>query len=397
MPPVFQLPDELLLKVLQQLPGLPRARQRDILNTSLTSKRLRPIAIEVLLVHPVIHLSRVAQLAHLYFRNPNLIPRVRTVELMSATVKTNPDFVTKNMRLIDGMEYLDREYQQFWGHLIDGCTTTASSRAHWARDLENFDCAAYLGLLLAMLPNMSELLLGPNFLHYYPILNPLICDPESERNGILSPTRSSTPYLDDVFDVLRRKLVALEFPVSSYVTSKVYNPVTRMSRVWNIHSHLGPMSHLRFAQLRSLTIPCFMLGQYRAILPRWRIHTMLPETLEVLRVVDAFHLPIRCFLRAILEWPKTSPALKRVEVYFHNHPYDADCVKRERGLHTHARNLGVELYIRHPHPPVLSPRGIFKPIAPIFDAMDANGQPWRYTEEELLQLEEQAWRRRYGE
>jgi hypothetical protein len=402
---VVQLPDELFLEVLDHIPGLPRERQKTIISLSLTCKRFRPICLEKLLVHPVLKLPHVAHLVHRYFLNPVCISKVQTLEIVSATPTTFQTHITRGTFLVPEKSHIfsNRKFQHFCTNIIHTCTSSPQKQSTWIRHLENYSFNAYLGVLLAMLPNLQSLLLGPNFLNDYPVFNPLICDRVYERNGILLALGTQTPYLDNVLNRLQQNLTSLELPVLWSIKDMVYSPQDEHPRARNIQNHLAPISQqnlLHFTNLKELTLPCFAFGQYRAIRPMWNMHakSVLPPNLETLRIVDAEHVPLGYFLQPILESAPSLPSLKGVEVYFHNHVAYSGCTGREERLQVHARTAGVQLWMRHPKGTGTGnmPLMVTSPWGPelIFDALDAHGQPWRYGEEELLEFEKQAWKRR---
>jgi hypothetical protein len=385
LPSILQLPDELVLQVLNHIPGIPRDKQQDILNLSLTCKRFRPICIETLLVHPILKLSKVAQLVHRYSLNPSCIRKVQTLEIISATTKSDQSRMIESMRPVTskGHSLFSVKTQRFYSNIISSCTSSPQQQEAWIKDLAKCVLDAYLGILLVMLPNLHSLLLGPNFLSHYPIFNPMICDRNCERGGVLWALEPYIPYLDDVLNHLRQKLTSLELPVLWNIKDTVYSPQKHFQARY-IQNHLAPISQQslpHFTHLRELTLPCFAFGQYRAIRPMWDMHatSVLPPSLKTLRIVDAQHVPLGYFLRPVLESATSLPSLKRVEVYFHDHEADPGCTKREERLQVHARNAHIDLSIWHPKS--TRRRLMVKPdVETIFDTLAALGQPWRYGE-----------------
>lgn len=401
--PFLQLPDELLLEVLSHIPGVPRSKQQDMLNLSLTCKRFRSICVEALLVRPVLKLSHVAHLVHRYFLNPTYIPKVQALEIVSATSTTHQSQSMRTMLLAPGKAHIfsNHKFIDFCRNMINKCTSSSQKRSSWIQDLTDYSLDAYLGILLLMLPNLNTLLLGPNFLSHYPLCNPLICSRDYERNGITYALETPTSYLDNILHHLQQKLTILELPVLWNLSNKPYSPQNPDPRARNIQNHLAPISPQslpHFTNLKELTLPCYAFGQHRAIRPMWDMSakSTLPPNLEILRIVDAEHVSLRSFLRPVLRSATSLPSLKRVEVYFHDHLADAGCAGREERLQVNARAAGVDLYMRHPKLKVRGPMAAvrFRVEEASFDALDAWGQPWRYGKEELLQLEEQAWKRR---
>jgi hypothetical protein len=385
LPSILRLPDELILQVLDHIPGIPRDKQQDILNLSLTCKRFRPICIETLLVHPILELSQVAQLVHRYSLNPSCIFKVQTLEIISVTTNSDQSRIIEPMRLATskGHNLFSVKIQHFCSNIISSCTSSPQKQESWIKDLANCVLDAYLGILLVMLPNLRSLLLGPNFLSHYPIFNPMICDRDHERGGVLCALKPYIPYLDDVLNHLQQKLTSLELPVLWNIKDTVYSPRKHFQSRY-IQNHLAPISRQslpHFTQLRELTLPCFAFGQYRAIRPMWNMHaiSVLPSSLETLRIVDARHVPLGYFLQPVLESANSLPRLKRVEVYFHDHEADPGCTRREERLQVHAQNAHIDLSIWHPKSKLR--RLMVKPdVETIFDTLAALGQPWRYGE-----------------
>jgi hypothetical protein len=77
---LLSLPNELILAIFDQLPPIPRPRQKTLVALTATCKHIRPLAREQLLVQPVIDVHRVHLLVRIYLRYPELVNRATSLE-----------------------------------------------------------------------------------------------------------------------------------------------------------------------------------------------------------------------------------------------------------------------------------------------------------------------------
>ncbi|KAF2245761.1 hypothetical protein BU26DRAFT_607943 [Trematosphaeria pertusa] len=222
-PPLLSLPIELLLRILDHyLSDLPRHRLQDLVRLSAACKRLRPIALELLLTQPVVHIYNVHGLVRMYFEYPVLATKARTVEV-STRFREGCRPAQPGSRGLYGVEApvafapeLDKPFKQKCIEVITAFNTAEANKERWTRDLDEDHQHAFLGILFAILPNLRGLFAGSAQLAYFPVFGKLFGpnydlkeDPYVRANRV--PYRH-TDYLDDVFAELAPRLRYLELP-----------------------------------------------------------------------------------------------------------------------------------------------------------------------------------------
>jgi hypothetical protein len=80
---LLDLPNELLLDVLNNLRILPRQRRTDLIPMVLVCRRFRPLATETLLLQLVVHTYNTHLLVHTYLQYPAITARVYSIELLT--------------------------------------------------------------------------------------------------------------------------------------------------------------------------------------------------------------------------------------------------------------------------------------------------------------------------
>lgn len=151
--PLDQLPEELLLQVALQLPD--SATPKHLKNLSLTSRKLRPIAQEAL--HTTVRLA-ISCGCH---------PKVNAVVKLLRTLLDRPDLASKvrTLRFRAVRKRVERLYAESGFELLafrDRCISKLEELGYqpthaWWRSVNNCVESAYGGLLLVLLPSLTEL------------------------------------------------------------------------------------------------------------------------------------------------------------------------------------------------------------------------------------------------
>jgi hypothetical protein len=151
--PLDQLPEELLLQVARQLPD--SATPKHLKNLSLTSRKLRPIAQEAL--HTTARLA-ISCGCH---------PKVNAVVKLLRTLLDRPDLASKikALRFRAVRKRVERLYAESGFELLafrDRCISKLEKLGYrpthaWWRSINNCVESAFGGLLLALLPNLTDL------------------------------------------------------------------------------------------------------------------------------------------------------------------------------------------------------------------------------------------------
>lgn len=382
--PILNLPDELLLKIVDYFPGALRSRKLQLLSLSLTCNRLRIIALEALLTNPVCHLFKAADLVRMYHRYPTIAQKVRKLEItiLGIPFGIQPDLSwdprEAPVALQDAL-MLGTDFKDFCINIIRSVDISAAGRSRWILDLHLDYRHAFLGILLAMLPSLQELYLGSNSPEGYVDVHMRYENPFYRSLEQKSRLHSSLPYLDAVIPSLVPKLTTLELPANwscQWFTLLIPHIPSRVNSVLS-----------NFMSLRVLAVPHYPLAE---ILLGIRMssstnYQKLPPNLEVLRIVDVESTFVERYLSSILLSGNEFRLLRRVEFYTTYNDASrsrspANCY-HERLVRKESREAGIEIFERY---------SIFN----CFRASDAYGQPWHCPEAELVELEKK--RKKYN-
>lgn len=173
------LPEELLSNVASQLTDL--KRNTHLANLSLTSRRLRVIAQELLICRPKFNLTYIDRYVWELGHHPHLLPRVHSLEIWRvsegrierdedglAIRKYNP-VLSPYAFSLDLMEFIEEcaSIAQHFG-------ADARAQSKWVSALTNDVVPALFGVLLCALPNLEELKCGGGWLVDFPFFRLLL-------------------------------------------------------------------------------------------------------------------------------------------------------------------------------------------------------------------------------
>jgi hypothetical protein len=160
---LLQLPDELILMFMHKLPDFPQDRQKEWVTLSKINRRLRALAIEQLLLRPVVHIARARKLIETYMRYPTIVSRVQVLEFHPSSLDLN--LQTARRLSTAYTDVPDDRCSKLYNRIID--ESAVQYKQIWHEDLASGDPNAYLAILLSMLPNLNSLLLAANFNDYF--------------------------------------------------------------------------------------------------------------------------------------------------------------------------------------------------------------------------------------
>lgn len=218
-PSLLELPNELVLEVIDHLPYLPRDRRTHLLALTTVCKRLHEISTALLLTTPYVNMSRTRRLVDKYMSRPDLAIKVRSLDLYTEeripapVPKPAQQFSKKKRSVI-------RKNKQLWksyANLVRSTGVAEDVQKSWKDAIEHEDDKAWVGLLLAALPNLECVLLGGLALDYLENVDRLcttaiLKDPRRTDLGGLAPKS----YLHDVFLALGPRLRTLELPHKAF-------------------------------------------------------------------------------------------------------------------------------------------------------------------------------------
>jgi hypothetical protein len=284
------LPNEVLLRIFHYLPKSIRhpKPQADLLNLSLTCKRLAPLAREVLFTAPILQLCKIDTFLASLFEYPYLQLKVQSLivesnKIYRSWVISDPDClwdpeeeISSRCAGILHTLILDVEVKQEYIQVLQ-------RESGWVGNL--------ISLVLILLPNLSSLYLGGT-----PLTSLNFLQPVSDRN--LDGYRKMS-----VFDrihippQLSAKLTFLELPSG-------------------LQLEKGSVFTL-FPELRHLILSC---GSFRNFSPRY----VIPPKLETL-VVTNYEPDLDDWINEVALAQKTSfPSLCSLSLYYEKESYESE-------------------------------------------------------------------------
>ncbi|KAI4607620.1 hypothetical protein J4E83_009517 [Alternaria metachromatica] len=232
---------------------------------------------------------------------------------------------------------------------------------------------AFLALLLLVLPNLEELLLGGGHMLHYPMLlrdadpwqGPMSPQVDGRRHWTNDPSTQQLrehKYLAQVFEPKYSRLTKLELPSS-------WSGIT-LSRAQLI----SPM-YYHFDDLQTLIIPESALPPSHVVLANGLLFSVLPVSLKSLTIVDCMVLTsgfVRRLLNDTVVDPTTYlPGLRSISVYYIGQPF----YTLEYTDIISAKALGITI-----------DRFFLDNVKPRTELMasDVGGQPWKLSTDEVF-------------
>lgn len=390
----MDLPNELLLRIGRCLRRIPQfGSNKDLVNFSAAHSRFWGPAQEVLLEKPSCHLFNVGHLLRTYTKYPNLANKVRSLEITSFRLGEPLDSIKLWVEFGEG-HILPNIYSEhddssllnissrtrlgkYVSRAIRSSNTSDDNKAQWFKDLKTIECrTAYFSLLLLALPNLKELLLGPNPREFFPWLQAVVLTNGFNRGYY----KGHYPgYMVDIFRSLAPKIESLELPL--YYGKGV--SFTGPDNVW--YSDYSRLPY--FSSLRRLTIDeDFLMG--------WRNRDpveVFPPRLECLIINDSLGRVDELVSRTIKAKNVAFPTLKEMRFYcfpYHIHDgSDKEWVVRMAKIEEAANKMGISTTSFIARESFGTRR--------IFDMAWVHNQPWRYDLEDLKDLNDKVnWKHR---
>lgn len=298
--PLLSLPPELQLDIISYLPYFPRDHQRHLYVLLQVCKQLNNIVSTLLYTKPYVRISRTRILVDGYLAHPEWALKVRSLEL----------YETEHRGLIDMWENArwrepvgavrgNKPLRKMYTSLVRATGVSAKAQKNWQKDIIQESPRAWVGLLLAALPNLESLLLGGVSVAYLQRVDNLgaVTTPKSltrDDSGYYFPEPHS--YLNDVLMALAPRLRTLELPHET--TDYPWNLDYTWNRSW-------PVTRCS-AQLVRLIITSVALRDMH-----------LPDMLQELRVSCEGVSKVNTSLRHILAQQLTK--LRDVYIYANDH------------------------------------------------------------------------------
>jgi hypothetical protein len=256
----------------------------------------------------------------------------------------------------------------------------------WLQEFNKGVKEAIMGVMFATLPGLKDLRLGQGQLQYHAILNCVFVPPTEDipwRRP--APWAKAQSYLDPIFAQTAARLESLDLPMD-WEFKRKNRPHSLY--VWRYDSAQLPsytvLDMTAFSSLRHLAIAQHALYRegFLPIISRnltmdaslVSLHAVFPRTLETLTVGNV-NMVGRSFQYMLLvtEFQPSFPALKRLHLHYKWGPH----------THIHFRTFIPELLAQATAK--LHSRGVtleetyFLDDMAAPDAMELEGQPWRYT------------------
>jgi hypothetical protein len=248
----------------------------------------------------------------------------------------------------------------------------------WEDALRAGHTNAFLALLLLILPNVSELMLGGSHIFHHPML---LKDADPWRGPMSSQTDGRIHWSDDTStqQLRKHKYLAQLFEEKYSRLTKLEMPSswTDISFPRRVSDRLEPR-YYRFDSLQTLILPESALPHSPIVQSHGMLFSAFPLTLGSLAIVDCtrsstlFMLMLLHTTTVILS--THLPDLRSINIYY-CHPGSASFMPVSASDFARATVLGIQITEHHPHP-----------WTHPWTASDAGGQPWKLTSNELDDL-----------
>jgi hypothetical protein len=335
---LLDLPNELLIDILSQSPSTPRQQRHNLVQLTSVCRRLRPLAMEELLLRPAVHRLDIWALVRTYLKYPHLALRVRNLELLNHPLYKRhslPDALTS-----ESAQGSKSAFKKACVAVVAQTDLFLKRKRRCIADQQHTYRNGFLAILLMMLPGTTTLYLGTEHIRSCDFLQHIFLNedgslPTRSRLGSVPPPARG--YVDDTFAIMASKLQTLELP----------------SR-WQ---HYFPIpTLLMFTSLKHLSIPADALPRYMVGLTNTRFSNSrkkqplhaFPPTLEAL-VVHACERPPRWFSELILFFATSKtvyPVLQTMTVIYDSICLGIACATYFSKCTSLGRAAGTAFYVR---------------------------------------------------
>jgi hypothetical protein len=339
---LLSLPDELILNIINQLPPLPRPRQKTPIALTATCRQIRRAATEILLLHPVVDVRNVHLLVRTYVQYPELARQATGLEFTTrenATV-SEPSFLLS--RSVPGKPYAKACYS-----IINKTSISARGKKDWRRKISWGYQDAYICILLVMLPKLKELHYGTGVMNNLDILTHIFHMDDRRDNE----------YVREAFATVSSRLQCLETPLTWYEEPYSLPCSLQNLRGCSLLKHLTIPSEALVSSLWHDVMGAAYKYFHLGLMPPAHLdresREMLPKNLETLTLsirhkyqATALYAAL-CHLIGTMLVFKSCPKMRRITLYFH-HWSTADIFRKESmpTLNSPAVGMGVEIVVQ---------------------------------------------------
>lgn len=359
------LPQETLLQIASSLHQDPKCKSNtDLANFSMVHSQVRGPAQEVMLVSPSVRPFQTAGLVRNYIMWPDLAFKVKSLELTSflkddpmgyensasmyflhsnigpfRNLWSRPPSLNPGFNMEDDLKAKCRELIANYPH------TSVSAKATWDQNLLEGQPAAFLALLLIILPNLKHLMLAANPLRYFPVLQAVVRQGVHIDGHTVHITTAQCgfhrTYLNDVFASVLPQLETLELPCDwpsqpeSIQGNIMVSPHIQLPRL----ADLTKLRHLEL-DIHSVHDLYFKPVNTRAI---------FPSSLECL-VVHGYQYSHGWIVEIITRKNELFPNLRRIEIHdltWGSTIYGNRLLQQDQQTEAVARSHNFDLLIVH--------------------------------------------------
>jgi hypothetical protein len=342
-PSILHLPDELLVEIMSHVKS--QSHPRQLSSVSLTCRRFRPIAQEILLLSPSLHFDHVPKLLRTYLAYPRFAKFAFSVEITTAWIdgqgrifapmdddvanvrQPKDDHLkqhgseSNNVHTTNKITATTNKVQEQCLQFISDHDMEVDAKQIWVSDFLHGGerrKQAFLAILLVMLPRLDTLLLGRSTTDAFPMLQ--ISKPPTPK------------YMTKTLGTLEKRLVHLELPL-----------------VWRCKMDTMTRSLHEFQHLRMLTVPFVALFFFETTQSTRSSYLVgLPKTLEHIKIVNVDDsYDIKGCMVDFLDPTRKMPSLHRIDVYLGRNLYLMDD-KKTHGACKRDPTMGIQMHIWQP-------------------------------------------------
>lgn len=394
----IHVPNEILLQIGMCLSrGTPKdaiQRQQALSSLSRTCHHLRNIAVECLLAHPIVHQRKVPSFLRLVLSYPQLAEKTEIMEFKRGYYWKHDRNCYVRHRPPEYRHDTAPEIFAAARRFVLDYDNISVDKSIWLDSIKKGIHQAYIALILAHAPKLKDLRLGDSEICCHACMGDLFLQTPSHPSR-LQYEDNCTTYLKPIFTSLVPRLQVLDLPIhwndivergmeSHCPSTSAFTSLQYLSlSSWSIFPKVRPFETLR--RLLSSSLKGFL-------------RRLLPSSLKGLILLDFEFAEIGGdltidFLWLLLDSIEHCPTLRRIQIYLLQPPsYSGNTWSiRLDALAKRMAQIGITLDVHSnsQHSPARTNT--------LFFARDANYQPWRYTDQELRELEREVHERRLRE
>jgi hypothetical protein len=191
---LLELPDEILVEILNQMSSVPRQKRMGLLRATLICRKLNALAMEVLLSHPVVHIYNTRGLLCAYLKRPELAARAQNLEILTQFRKGFKSRPTGSLEVPETYAARsDSKSRDACATIVHQSNLSTESKKQCMQDLEQESCNTFLAVLIILLPSINA---------FYPGTGPTLHFRHQEQS-----------YIRDAFATIASNLKILELSI----------------------------------------------------------------------------------------------------------------------------------------------------------------------------------------